>query len=166
MLCEKCKNYHNGSYGSGRFCSRGCANSRIQSKETKEKVSLKLKGVKPWNTGFTLSEQHKNKIASSCKGSIKPQIADTEAFIQNSTLARHVIKKRIIRDNLLDYKCSCCGLTDYWNGKKLSLQLDHINGINNDNRLENLRFLCPNCHSQQDTYASKNRVKQKLCNTV
>ena len=46
-----------------------------------------------------------------------------------------------------------------WNDKKLSLQLDHINGDNSDNRLENLRFLCPNCHTQTETYCSKCRAK-------
>ena len=44
-----------------------------------------------------------------------------------------------------------------YNNKPLILQLDHINGINDDNRIENLRFLCPNCHSQEDTYAARNR---------
>lgn len=46
--------------------------------------------------------------------------------------------------------------------KKITLQLDHINGINNDNRVENLRFLCPNCHSQTSTYTGKNTKKNKV----
>ena len=48
-----------------------------------------------------------------------------------------------------------CGISE-WLGNPLALQLDHINGVNNDHRLTNLRFLCPNCHSQTDTYAGKN----------
>lgn len=66
------------------------------------------------------------------------------------------LKKRLISSKLLDYKCSICGNEGVWNNKQLTLQLDHINGINNDNRLENLRFLCPNCHSQTDTFSGKN----------
>ena len=80
-----------------------------------------------------------------------------DVLVENSSYARHLLKKRIIKENLLEYKCSCCGIGDSWNEKKLVLQLDHINGVNNDHRLENLRFVCPNCHSQQDTYAAKNR---------
>lgn len=73
----------------------------------------------------------------------------------NSNYSRTALKKRLISENIIDYKCSLCSIIDAWNGNPLSLQLDHINGINNDNRLENLRFLCPNCHSQTDSYAGK-----------
>jgi predicted RNA-binding Zn-ribbon protein involved in translation (DUF1610 family) len=69
-------------------------------------------------------------------------------LIENSVSSRGNIKNRIIKEKIIEYKCNECGLSDSWNNKKLSLHLDHINGINNDNRLENLRFLCPNCHSQ------------------
>lgn len=62
-------------------------------------------------------------------------------------------------ENLIPYKCMECGLENEWNNKKISLQLEHKNGINNDNRLENLGFLCPNCHSQTDSYAGKNKKK-------
>lgn len=63
---------------------------------------------------------------------------------------------RLLRTLLLEvekreYKCECCGI-DTWQGRKLTLQIDHINGIHYDNRPENLRFICPNCHSLTDTF--------------
>lgn len=70
------------------------------------------------------------------------------------------LKKRILDNNLLDYKCAICGITE-WNNKPLVLQLDHINGDNRDNRLENLRLLCPNCHSQTETFCRKNVVEKE-----
>ena len=85
---------------------------------------------------------------------------DAEVFVENSTYGREKIKYRIIKKKLLEYKCVECDNTGEWNGKKLSLQLDHKNGINNDNRLENLQFLCPNCHSQTNTYAGKNNTRK------
>lgn len=54
-------------------------------------------------------------------------------------------------------KCEKCGLKNKWNKKEINLQIDHINGMNWDNRAENLRYLCPNCHSQTETFGSKNR---------
>lgn len=88
------------------------------------------------------------------------EIPNNLLFTENGKHLRHVIRRRIIRDNLIPYKCQICGLSE-WNGKTLSLELDHINGINNDNRLENLRFLCPNCHSQTSTYGSRNQKLAK-----
>lgn len=73
---------------------------------------------------------------------------------------RKQIKKRLLAKGLLTYECSSCGIAD-WQGQPLSLHLDHINGVNNDHRLENLRLLCPNCHSQTSTYAGRNKPKGK-----
>ena len=69
---------------------------------------------------------------------------------------RHKLKKRIIKENILEYTCAECS-NNTWRGKPISLHLDHINGIPTDHRLENLRFMCPNCHSQTVTYCGKNK---------
>ena len=75
---------------------------------------------------------------------------------ENCRHQRTVLRRYVIKNNLIPYKCAICGCAE-WQGKTLSLELDHINGVNNDNRLENLRFLCPNCHSQTSTYGSRNQ---------
>ena len=68
----------------------------------------------------------------------------------------HGLKKRLISEGLKEHKCECCGITE-WNKKPAPIELDHINGNHHDNRLENLRILCPNCHAQTDTYRGKNK---------
>ena len=68
---------------------------------------------------------------------------------------RASVRKEILKNGLLDYKCNSCGI-DQWNGKNISLELDHINGKRDDHRLENLQFLCPNCHSQTKTFRGRN----------
>lgn len=85
--------------------------------------------------------------------------SDDELYIENSPTVRSVIRKRVIRDKLIPYICSICSSLPTWRGKDMSLVLDHKNGINNDHRLKNLRFLCPNCNHQQPTYAGKNKKK-------
>ena len=69
--------------------------------------------------------------------------------------SRRGVRERILKEGWLDYKCDECDIKDY-NGKPLSFELDHINGKRDDHRLENLRFLCPNCHSQTKTFRGKN----------
>lgn len=76
----------------------------------------------------------------------------------NCKHARSVLRRYVIKNNLIPYRCAICGCVE-WQGRTLSLELDHINGINNDNHIENLRFLCPNCHSQTTTYGSRNQQR-------
>ena len=66
------------------------------------------------------------------------------------------IKRHLLADGIKKNECEVCELSE-WNGMPISCHLDHINGINNDHRLENLRMICPNCHSQTDTYCGKNK---------
>lgn len=84
-----------------------------------------------------------------------------EILIVNSSFNRSHLKTKLLKEKLLEYVCVMCGQLPEWNGKPLTLQLDHINGISNDNRLENLRILCPHCHSQTDNFAGKNKKLRK-----
>ena len=75
--------------------------------------------------------------------------------------SRKAVKARLLDAGLLQNVCQTCGLRE-WLGKPIALHIDHINGIRNDHRLENLRMLCPNCHSQTETYAGRNVRRRRL----
>lgn len=82
---------------------------------------------------------------------------DEEIFTYPSPYqGRTTMKKRLVQNLGMEYKCALCGIKD-WLEQPLSLHLDHIDGDQTNNRVENLRFLCPNCHSQTDTYCGKNQ---------
>lgn len=84
-----------------------------------------------------------------------------EILIENSTYTNNDrLKIRLVNEGLKKYECEKCGLIE-WNKKTIKLHLDHKNGNNLDNRIENLRFLCPNCHSQTETYCNS-KIKSNL----
>ncbi len=95
------------------------------------------------------------KTNMSGKGLYKPQIAIDDIITNKISFSRCQLKKRLLREGLLENKCCKCGNDGEWLGNNLPLELDHINGVNNDNRIENLRILCPNCHSQTPTFRKK-----------
>lgn len=110
-------------------------------KDRIEKLSLDTSHFNPYSVG-------------AIKG--KRYTSDDEIFVENSTYVNNTsLKKKLLKMNVMEYKCAICGISE-WLGNPLSLQLDHINGDNRDNRLENLRLLCPNCHSQTSTFSGRN----------
>lgn len=88
----------------------------------------------------------------------KNKLVESDVFCENSVVCRGYVKKILIQEGH-GKRCEICNL-DTWLEKPLILHLDHINGDSNDNRKENLRFICPNCHSQTSTYCGKNINKK------
>lgn len=91
------------------------------------------------------------------RGRRKRRLKDEDVFVENSpTYAGSALIPRLL-DLGWKYECVWCGVSE-WRGGKLVLHLDHANGVHNDNRLVNLRLLCPNCHSQTETYSNRRRA--------
>lgn len=91
----------------------------------------------------------------------KEKIPLENICVKNSTYNKTHLKKRLIKEKVLENICAECGLEPIWNDRKLVLQLDHKNGVSNDHRIENLCLLCPNCHSQTPTYAGRKKKIDK-----
>jgi hypothetical protein len=98
------------------------------------------------------------------------QIDNDKIFVVESQYVnRNNIKKKLVRDFDWPYECNSCKNENFtkcdgvlmWNNKEIVLQLEHKNGINNDNRIQNLEFLCPSCHSQTSTFCGGNSKKYK-----
>ena len=85
--------------------------------------------------------------------------SDAEIFREDSLVASTQLR-RAARRHVAPFRCATCGNEGTWRGEHLTLQLDHANGRYNDNRLENLRWLCPNCHSQTPTFAGRGKVRR------
>lgn len=89
-----------------------------------------------------------------------PRIETKDILVKDSTYKNATkLKNRLIEEGIKEYRCERCKNTE-WEGMPIPLQIHHINGVHNDNRLENIQLLCPNCHSLTDTYAGKNANKK------
>lgn len=78
--------------------------------------------------------------------------------------SRGSVKARLLEAGILVNQCSRCGINQ-WQDEPLNCHIDHVNGVRDDHRLENLRMLCPNCHSQTDTYGGRNNRRKHLQGT-
>ena len=149
--------------------------SLIRNSNNKAEVLFKLGySVKGNSWGYTLlrkrmEELHLNGTEFKGRSGFKDKVNESlklenvnKILCENSPHTRAVIRRFVLKNNLIPYKCSCCGNEGMWLDKPLSLQLDHINGNCSDHRLENLRWLCPNCHVQTSTHGSKNDASTRI----
>jgi len=93
----------------------------------------------------------------------KREIPLENILVVDNNYHRSHLKKRLYREGLKKPICELCGQNEIWQGKKMSLILDHINGVWNDNRLDNLRIVCPNCNATLPTHCGKNLAEKKYC---
>lgn len=125
--------------------------------------NLGLRGVEGYYTKIkkiiakhNLSTEHFGTIQIRSAGrNMYTAMSDEEFFIEGHKRNGTCLIKRLLDSGLKEYKCENCGISE-WDGKPLRLQIHHINGHHCDNRVENLQILCPNCHTQTDTYARAN----------
>lgn len=94
-----------------------------------------------------------------CYHPVKTNWTDDEIFCENSKVSQSKLRRAFKAKSWVPYQCAVCNLLPFWNGQPLTLTLDHINGKNKDNRPDNLRWICPNCDRQSDTYGTKNKKK-------
>lgn len=107
-----------------------------------------------------LEQRSKSKMVSTLVSGIGSGKPIDELLSARNGRSRGNLKRRLIQEGLLEERCSECGIGNTWNGHPLVLVLDHINGDPNDNRLENLRLLCPNCNSQTGTFCRPHKSKK------
>jgi len=88
-----------------------------------------------------------------------------EVLVEGSSFSRVQLKKRLYAEGLKTRQCELCGQGEQWRGRHMSLILDHVNGVNDDHRLENLRILCPNCAATLDTHCGRNVHRTRQCAT-
>ena len=153
MKCEneKCGKEHDGSFGSGKFCNRQCANSRKHSDATKQKQSesvLRYRSEHPIECSRT-KEQIEETI-----NIFKKTCNDRLLNADFSTLKYGVLKKRVVLEQ--SGKCNNCGLLE-WLGKPINLEIEHKDGNHYNNVRENVEAICPNCHSFTKTWRGRNK---------
>lgn len=132
-----------------KFCSQSCSATHNNKDRPKKTYICETCGKES-----PVSHRHSNKFCSiecSSKGRINKTI---ERFNLGEVSERPTIRK--ILSKLRGYRCECCGIGS-WQGKKLTLQVDHIDGNAGNNMPENLRLICPNCHSQTDSFSGGNK---------
>jgi hypothetical protein len=111
--------------------------------------------VKKYAKRWQISSEHFDPYAGVMDRIRRPPKPLSEILVEGSTFSRSNLKQRLYREGVKEPICELCGQDEIWRGRHISLILDHISGIRNDNRIENLRIVCPNCAATLDTHCGR-----------
>ena len=112
--------------------------------------------LKRWAAEWGIDSSHFRPFAHAAEHLWREPIPLEDILVEHSSYGRASLKKRLYDEGLKARRCELCGLGEVWRGQPLTLILDHINGVHDDNRLENLRIVCPNCAATFATHCSRN----------
>lgn len=171
MHCESCNSIIDGSYGSGRFCSKSCSsafstkNKRLQINSV---VSKKMTGRTGWAKG---RKQSKDEIEKRKLGFTAEKRLHAAQKVSETKLKKYADtkfgdlsfgqKKRRVKEEQ-EFCCNRCKLSS-WLDEPIKLEVEHKDGNNKNNCRDNLEALCPNCHSLTPTWRKSRAVKRRLC---
>jgi hypothetical protein len=126
--------------------------------------TLKTYATEIWRIPIDHFDPHAASRAALVRGRYSPRPL-AEILVENSPFSRGHLKKRLYDEGLKERRCELCGQGEVWRGRRLSLILDHINGVNDDHRLDNLRIVCPNCAATLETHCGRNVMRTRACAT-
>jgi hypothetical protein len=135
--------------------------------------ALRLLGYKPrgrnhrtlrrWAEHWSIPTDHFDPHVGRRRAGRSKEIPLDQLLVEGSTYSRDKLKRRLFESGIKARRCELCGQDENWKGRKMSLVLDHINGISNDNRVENLRMVCPNCAATLDTHCGRKLPRERTC---
>jgi hypothetical protein len=152
LKCENCTKLLIGEQK--KYCSRKCSATVNNKKFPKRRHSGNICEI--CNTKLNVSQSFT--CSRECR-TIREQRQTEKKILANEVESPEVLKKYIAR--IRGYFCSICENDGWYHGKKLVLQLDHIDGNSDNNDIANLRLLCPNCHSQTETFSTRQKKMSK-----
>lgn len=160
MICD---------YGCGKEASyqlkngkRCCCKYTSQCEEMRKRNTI---GLKQAHKDGKMNTRHLKCYRNSNKGKKFGFKYDLKEYLNGKFILSNKLKIRLIEEEIKEHKCEKCNLTQ-WNDKDIPLELHHKDGNKNNNSLENLQLLCPNCHAQTDFYRGKNKLGWKQKNQI
>ena len=120
--------------------------------------------LKRWAERWGISTEHFDRHASQREqlralGAARTRPLE-QILVEGSTYSRSALKRRLFKEGVKERRCELCGQGEIWHGRPMALILDHVNGVADDHRLENLQIVCPNCAATLETHCGRNKTRK------
>jgi hypothetical protein len=127
-------------------------------------VGHNFRTLQRWVRRWSISTAHFDANAARRRANCRHRVPLAEVLVADSSyMSRGNLKRRLFEAGLKERRCELCGQSQIWRGRPMALILDHINGVPTDNRIQNLRIVCPNCAATFDTHCGRNLPRRREC---